>query len=80
MWMATIWGEPGIQAVTTIGLDIANSIFQVHDNDTAGNVIVCRKLKRRYVLGFFQKLPACVVGIEPCANSGHAWTSSGCRH
>ena len=60
-----------MQAVTTIGLDNAKSVFQVHGIDAQGNVIIRRQLKRRYVLGFFQKLPACVVGIEACASSHH---------
>jgi transposase len=42
--------------VTTIGLDIAKSVFQVHGVDANGNVIVRRQIKRRYVLAFFQKL------------------------
>src|SRR6201993_1993227 len=63
--------EPNMQAVTTIGLDIAKSVFQVHGVDAAGNVIVRRQLKRRYVLPFFQKLPPCLVGIEACASSHH---------
>ena len=53
-----------MQAVTTIGLDIAKSAFQVHGIDTEGKVIIRRQLKRRYVLAFFQKLPLCLVGIE----------------
>jgi transposase len=60
-----------MQAVTTIGLDIAKSVFQIHGVDAAGNVIVRRQLKRRYVLPFFQKLPPCLVGIEACASSYH---------
>jgi transposase len=56
-----------MQAVTTIGLDIAKSIFQVHGVDAEGNVVVRRRLKRRYVVVFFQKLPPCLVGIEACA-------------
>ena len=60
-----------MQAVTTIGLDIAKSVFQVHGIDAEGNVIVRRQLKRRYVLAFFQKLPPCVVGLEACASSHH---------
>src|ERR1700755_1283378 len=60
-----------MQAVTTICLDIAKSVFQVHGVDAAGNVIVRRQLKRRYVLPFFQKLPPCLVGIEACASSHH---------
>jgi transposase len=60
-----------MQTVTTIGLDIAKSVFQVHGVDAEGNVIIRRQLKRRYVLAFFQKLPPCVVGIEACATSHH---------
>ena len=61
-----------MQTVTTIGLDIAKSVFQVHGVDAAGQVVIRRKLKRRYVLAFFQKLPPCLVGIEACA-SAHYW-------
>jgi transposase len=60
-----------MQAVTTIGLDIAKSVFQVHGVDAEGNVLIRRQLKRRYVLAFFQKLPPCLVGIEACATSHH---------
>jgi hypothetical protein len=61
-----------MQTVTTIGLDIAKSVFQVHGNDAEGKVIIRRKLKRRYVLAFFEKLPPCLVGIEACATSRRA--------
>ena len=60
-----------MQAVKTIGLDIAKSVFQVHGVDADGQVVIRRKLKRRYVLTFFEKLPACLVGIEACATSHH---------
>ena len=58
-----------MQTVTTIGFDIAKSVFQVHGVDAAGQVVVRRQLKRRQVVAFFQKLPACLVGIEACASS-----------
>jgi transposase len=60
-----------MQAITTIGLDIAKSVFQVHCIDAGGQVVIRRQLKRRYVLAFFQKLPPCLVGIEACASSHH---------
>ena len=60
-----------MQTVTTIGLDIAKSVFQVHGINAEGDVILRRQLKRRYVLAFFQKLPPCLVGIEACASSHH---------
>jgi len=60
-----------MQSITTIGLDIAKSVFQVHGVDAAGQVVMRRQLKRRYVLTFFEKLPPCLVGIEACASSHH---------
>jgi transposase len=60
-----------MQTVTTIGLDIAKSVFQVHGIDAEGKVLIRRQLKRRYVLAFFQKLRPCLVGIEACASSHH---------
>jgi transposase len=60
-----------MQTVTTIGLDIAKSVFQIHGVDAEGNVMLRRQLKRRYVLAFFQKLPPCLIGIEACASSHH---------
>ena len=60
-----------MQAITTIGLDIAKSVFQVHGVDAGGQVVIRRQLKRRYVLAFFQKLSPCLVGIEACASSHH---------
>jgi transposase len=56
-----------MQTITTIGLDIAKSVFQVHCIDAASNVVLRRRLKRRYVLAFFQKLSPCLVGIEACS-------------
>jgi transposase len=60
-----------MQTITTIGLDIAKSVFQVHGVDAAGEVMIRRQLKRRAVLAFFQKLSPCLVGIEACASSHH---------
>jgi transposase len=60
-----------MQTVTTIGLDIAKSVFQVPGVDAEGKVLIRRQLKRRYVLPFFQKLQPCLVGIEACATSHH---------
>src|SRR5467141_2887550 len=62
-----------MRTITTIGLDIAKSVFQVHGVGANGDVVVRRQLKRRYVLPFFQKLPPCLIGIEACASS-HYWS------
>jgi len=53
-----------MQTITTIGLNIAKSVFQVHGIAAACQVAVRRRLKRRHVVRFFQKLPPCLVGIE----------------
>ena len=64
-----------MQAITTIGLDIAKSVFQIHGIDAEGSVTLRRRVKRRYVLAFFQKLQPCLVGIEACASSHHCEVS-----
>jgi transposase len=58
-----------MQTITTIGLDIAKSVFQVHGVDAGGQAVIRRQLKRRHVLAFFQKLSPCLVGIEACASA-----------
>ena len=58
--------------VTTIGLDIAKNVFQVHGIDAAEKVVVRKQLRRRQVLEFFRALPACLVGMEACATA-HYW-------
>jgi transposase len=58
--------------ITTIGLDIAKSVFQVHGIGAAGEVIVRKQLSRARVLSFFEKLPPCLIGIEAC-NTSHYW-------
>lgn len=57
--------------ITTIGLDLAKSIFQVHAVDAAGIVVVRKALRRSQVLAFFTKLPPCLIGIEACGTSHH---------
>ena len=58
--------------VTTIGLDIAKNVFQVHAIDTAEKVVVGKQLRRSQVVEFFKALPACLVGMEACATA-HYW-------
>jgi len=61
-----------MKKITTIGLDIAKSVFQVHGVGATGEVIVRRRLSRARVIPFFEKLPRCLVGIEAC-NTSHHW-------
>src|SRR5258708_7839038 len=58
--------------ITTIGLDLAKTVFQVHGVDAAGAVVVRRSLRRGQVLKYFAKLPRCLVGLEACATA-HYW-------
>ena len=60
-----------MEQISTIGIDIAKTVFQVHGIDEKGEVVVRRQLRRRQVLSFFAKLPACLVGMEACATSHH---------
>jgi len=57
--------------VTTIGLDLAKNVFQVHGVDDEGTVVIRRQLRRSRVLPFFKKLPPCLIGIEACATAHH---------
>jgi transposase len=61
-----------MKEVTTIGLDLAKAVFQVHGVDAAGAVTLRRAVRRRQVLAFFAKLPPCLVGMEACATA-HYW-------
>jgi hypothetical protein len=58
--------------VTTIGLDIAKNVFQVHGIDAAEKVVVRRQLRRSQVLEFFEALPPSLIGMEACATA-HYW-------
>src|SRR6476469_9798671 len=58
--------------VSTIGLDIAKSVFQVHGVDVAGAVVIRKRISRAKVLEYFGELPPCLVGIEACP-SAHHW-------
>jgi hypothetical protein len=55
--------------ITTIGLDIAKNVFQVHGIDAAEKVVVRKRLRRRQVLEFFKALPPCLIGMEACATA-----------
>ncbi len=58
--------------ITTVGLDLAKNIFQVHGIDTAGEVIVRRRLRRSQVFAFFADLEPCLIGMEACGTA-HFW-------
>lgn len=58
--------------ITTIGIDLAKSVFQIHGVREDGMVALRRKLRRNQVLTFFEALPSCLVGLEACAGA-HYW-------
>ncbi len=58
--------------VSTVGVDLAKNVFQVHAIDEAGEVMVRRALRRRRMMPFFSKLEPCLIGMEACATS-HFW-------
>lgn len=57
--------------MTTIGLDLAKSVFQVHGVDEDGRAVLVKKLHRKQMLPFFSKLPPCLIGVEACATAHH---------
>src|SRR6201982_1038506 len=58
--------------VATIGLDLAKHVFQIHGIDAAEKVVVRKQLRRSQVMGFFEALPPCLIGMEACATA-HYW-------
>jgi transposase len=57
--------------VSTIGIDIAKNVFQVHGVDANGKVVLTRQLRRGQVLAFLAKLEPCLIGMEACATAHH---------
>jgi transposase len=64
--------EPSVMQVSTVGLDLAKNVFQVHAIDEAGAVLVRKALRRRQVMPFFSRLAPCLIGMEACGTS-HFW-------
>jgi transposase len=58
--------------ITTIGLDLAKHVFQVHGIDAQGTTVLRKRLRRGQVLAFFRRIPRCLVGLEACATA-HYW-------
>ena len=57
--------------ITTIGVDLAKNVMQVHGVDADGKIVVAQPLRRKQVLAFFAKQPSCLVGMEACGSAQH---------
>src|SRR5665213_2050626 len=64
-------GEPSMEKITRIGMDTSKSVFQLHGVDEAEQVVLRKKLTRKAMISFFEKLPATIVGIEACGGAHH---------
>src|SRR3954469_1875774 len=64
--------EPSMNEITTVGLDLAKNVFQVHGVDAEGTTVLRKPLRRAQLLAFFSQLPRCLVGMEACATA-HYW-------
>ena len=58
--------------ITTVGIDLAKNVFQVHGVDERGHVMLKKQLKRDQMLVYFANLPACLIGMEACSEA-HYW-------
>lgn len=58
--------------ITTVGLDVAKQVFQVHGIDAQGKVVVRKQLRRKEVMAYFMTLAPCEIGMEACSSS-HYW-------
>ena len=61
-----------LNSVTTVGLDLARYVFQIHAVDVDGRIVITSALRRKGVFSFFGSLPPCVIGLEACS-SAHHW-------
>jgi transposase len=58
--------------ITTIGIDLAKNVFQVHGVDVPGKIVLKKQLKRDQMASFFANVPPCLIGMEACG-SAHDW-------
>ena len=68
--------------ITTLGIDLAKHVFQLHGVDARGRAVLSRRVKRQQLLDTVANLPACVIGMEACGSAHHGvgrLNSSGIR-
>ena len=57
--------------ITTLGIDLAKNVFQLHGTDARGRAVFSRRVKRRQLLDAVASLPSCVIGMEACGSAHH---------
>src|SRR3984957_10893686 len=57
--------------ITTVGIDLAKKLFQIHGIDERGKAVLRKQLRRAQVAVFFANMPPCVIGMEACARAHH---------
>ena len=72
--------DPSMGEISTIGIDLAKSVFQLHSVDAEGRVALRRQLRRSQMLEFFQRLPPCLIGMEACASAHYRAREFGPGH
>lgn len=65
--------------LTTVGIDLAKSVFQIHGVDERGKVILKKQLKRSQMMAFFVNLPPCLIGMEACGSAHHCTGRANCK-
>jgi len=76
MKIATQGEEASATQVTTMGIDLAKNVFQLHGIDAANKVVLRKALRRSQVLPFFEDLAPCLIGMEACSSAHHCLSSS----
>src|SRR3712207_8785151 len=71
-WPSCCHKEAIRMRISTVGIDLAKRVFQIHGVDQDGNIVLRKQLRRAQVLSFFAKLPPCLVGMEACGTA-HYW-------
>ena len=73
--MSSVQSEPGVEVIkeiTTVGIDLAKTLFTVHGVDVAGFVVLCKTVRREKLMELTAGVPPCLIGMEACGGA-HEW-------
>jgi transposase len=62
-----------VNKITTLGIDLAKTVFQLHGLDCAGKVVLCREVRRTQLMRAIAQLEPCLIGIEACGGASYPW-------